>query len=117
MSANLSRYDSPITECGIGPPYLEMLNVLPDSHQFTSQTELLLNGLPGCNLTRCSICAKKVPGVELGEVLECSEELIATDGCRNELEVMGDGWMIDKRICDHLCEFLGLIEKKGSVWM
>lgn len=55
------------------------------SHRFAHETELLLHGLEGRNLGRRAICAEEVPGIEAGEVLEGSEELVTAHCRRDEL--------------------------------
>jgi hypothetical protein len=77
-----------------------------DSHGFADETELLLYSLEGRNLAWCAICAEEIPGVESGEVLDGSEELIAAYCRCDEFEVVGYRGMIDERVGDH---FVGSI--------
>lgn len=55
------------------------------AQSFSHKPELLLDCLPRRDLPRRAICAEQVPGIEAGEVLQCSEELISADGRRDEL--------------------------------
>ena len=71
-------------------------------HRFTNKPKLLLDCLPWCNLARCPICAEKVPSIESGEILDCSQELIAADSSWNELEVVSNGRVVNQGISDHL---------------
>ncbi len=72
-----------------------MLDILADAHQFTCEPELLLDGLPGSDGGGGTIRAQEVPGIEAGEVLEGSQELVAADGGRDKFEVLGDGGVVD----------------------
>ena len=72
-----------------------------DSHCFAHESELLLYGLEGRDLAGRAIRAEQVPGVEPGEVLERPEELVAAHGCRDELEVVGHGGVVDEGVSDH----------------
>lgn len=46
--------------------------------------------------------AEEVPGVEAGEVLKGAKELIATDCCRNEAQVVSYRGVVYDRVCYHL---------------
>jgi hypothetical protein len=72
-----------------------------NSYSLAHKAELLLYSLKGCNLARGAICTEKVPGVESGEVLEGSEELITAYSCRNELQVVSNGGVVEKSVGDH----------------
>jgi hypothetical protein len=62
---------------------------------------LLLDGLPGSNLPRSSIGAEEVPGVEAGEVLERTEELVPACGGRDELEVVSHRGVVHEGVSNH----------------
>jgi hypothetical protein len=62
---------------------------------------LLLGSLPRCDLARCAICAEEIPGVEAGEVLNCSQDLVAAGNRGGELKVVGHGGVVDKSVGDH----------------
>lgn len=58
---------------------LEVLSELADTHDLARCAELLLDGIVGVDCGLGLVGAVQVPGVEAGEVLEGTEELIATD--------------------------------------
>ncbi len=58
---------------------LEVLDILADAQGFSSEAELLLDGFVRGDDSRRVIRSEEVPGVEAREVLEGTEELIATD--------------------------------------
>ena len=65
-----------VVGCGRG---LDMLNVLSQPQGLSCQAELLLENLKGLDVGGLCIGAEEVPRVEAGEVLDGSEELVATD--------------------------------------
>jgi hypothetical protein len=71
------------------------------SHCFADESKLLFYGLEGRNLGGRAIGAEEVPGVESGEVLDGSEELITAHCCRDEFEVVSDGGVVDEGVGDH----------------
>lgn len=56
-----------------------------NSNGLAHKPKLLLDGLEGCDLAGRAICAEQVPGVESGEVLDSSKNLITTNCRRDKL--------------------------------
>jgi len=104
-----------------------VFDILADPQSFACQTELLLDCFVGCDEAGWVVGSEEVPGVEAGEILKCSEELVTADyhrrsaktsseakarsgfgwegfivtGGRNEAKVVGYSWMVDDCISDH----------------
>lgn len=76
---------------------------------------MLLDGFEGRDFAGGSVCAEEVPGVESGEVLQGSEELVAANGCGYEFEVVGYRGVVDERIGDHCEGLLEIIDLRGNV--
>jgi len=93
-----------------------VLDVLADAHYFAGEAELLLDGFEGRDFGGRAIRAVEVPGVEAGEVLKGTEELVAADGGGDELEVVGYGGVVDEGVGDHGDGFGGFLNRKGW-WM
>lgn len=58
---------------------LQVLGELADTQDLTGSTELLLDGIVGVDGGLRAVGAVQVPGVEAGEVLDGTEELIAAN--------------------------------------
>ena len=71
------------------------------AHGFPDQAELLLHGLPGSNLAWGGIGTEEVPGVEAGEVLQRSEELVAASSRGNEFEVVSHRRVVYESVGNH----------------
>ena len=69
-----------------------MLDILPKPQSFPSERELLFDGFEGRDQARRAVGAVEVPGIEACEILNCSEDLVATD-CQ-EVSVKGDQWAV-----------------------
>lgn len=81
---------------------LDVLNVLAESHNLADQAELLLDGIPRDDLGGCAVGTEQVPGVEAGEVLKGSQELVATDGCGDEAQVVSHRRVVDEGVGNHI---------------
>lgn len=64
---------------------LEVFNELADTEDLSRQTELLLDGFEGCDRGLGAVGTEQVPGVEAGEVLEGSQQLVATNYYRSSV--------------------------------
>lgn len=58
---------------------LEVFNEFADAEDLARRAELLLYGVEGLDCGLGLVCAVQIPGVEAGEVLDCSEEFVAAD--------------------------------------
>lgn len=59
-----------------------MFDEFADSEDFTRCAELLFDGVERVDGGLGPVCSVQIPGVESGEVLEGSEDLVAADcGC------------------------------------
>lgn len=58
---------------------LEVLDELADTQDLARGAELLLDGVEGFDGGLGTVGAEEVPGVEAGEVLECTEDFVTTD--------------------------------------
>lgn len=54
-----------------------MLDILTEAESFSGESELLFDGFEGSDEARWIVCSEEIPGVEAGEVLESTEELIS----------------------------------------
>ncbi len=84
-----------------------MLDVLAQTDGLAREAELLLDGLEWCDGGRGRVGAVQVPGVEAGEVLEGTEDLVAADDGRDEAEVVGEHWVVGELGCDHVGGCIG----------
>jgi len=82
---------------------LEVLSELADTHDLARCAELLLDSIVGVDGGLGLVGAVQVPGVEAGEVLEGTEELVATDGCRDEAQPVRQRWVVNESVGDHVC--------------
>ena len=57
----------------------EVLDEFADTEDFPGGAELLLGGVEGVDGGLGTVGAVEVPGVETGEVLDCSEDLVTAD--------------------------------------
>lgn len=122
-----------ITALGIGSHTrrLKVLHELSQPQPLPYETKLLLDSIVRCDDSLRIICAVEVPGIEAGEVLYSSEDLVAAHYgrketlillqhiggwrgvrwrrygkrkltcCCDEAEVVGDGGVVDEGIGDH----------------
>ena len=56
-----------------------MFDIFANAQAFACQAKLFFDGFKGRDKTGRVVGPVKVPGVEAGEVLKCSQELIAAD--------------------------------------
>lgn len=108
---------------GGGGGGLEVLDVLADAHQLAGEAELLLDGGPRGDLGGGAIGPVEVPGVEASKVLQDAEDLVTTDGGRDEAQVVSHAGVVDEGVGDHcggcgdvvyLCSFrLGSKQDEG----
>lgn len=56
-----------------------MLEKLADTEDFAGGAELLLDGVEGLDGGLRAVRAQEIPGVEAGEVLQSSHDLVTTD--------------------------------------
>jgi hypothetical protein len=56
-----------------------VFNEFADTEDLARRAELLFYGVEGLDCGLGLVCAVQIPGVEAGEVLDCSEEFVAAD--------------------------------------
>ena len=56
-----------------------MFDIFANAQAFACQAKLFFDGFKGGDKASWVVGSVKVPGVEAGEVLQCSQELITTD--------------------------------------
>ena len=60
-----------------------MFDILAEAESLASESELLLDGFKGGDKAGWIVGSEQIPGIEAGEVLKSTEELIAPD-CKEE---------------------------------
>jgi hypothetical protein len=106
LATDLSVLEDGVEGLGVGSggSGLVVLDELSGSEDLSEQAELLLEGVPRGDLVGSCVCAEEIPGVEAGEVLKNSHELVATEGCGHVAQVVRYRGVVDESVSDHDCD-------------
>ena len=69
-----------------------MFDIFANAQAFPCQAKLFFDGFKWGDKTSWVVGPVKVPGIEAGEVLQCSQELIATDYMHDQHNGLSDWW-------------------------